>query len=1352
MQCSLRQSRSLKTLACTAIVALTYGGASRPSATILRTETRLPFSTAVEPTATTRTAAGDLLGRLPLAFERNDGQLDGRVRFSARGEAYEVALGPLGATLALSDRTAPGSSAQIAMRFLDARPAREMYGVEPLQGRSHYYRGNDAAAWPTDVPTFGRVRARGVYKGIDVEYYGRNRQLEYDFLVAPGADPSQIALAFEGVDRLSIDQTGDLLLQVGPRTIRQHRPVAWQDTKKGRRAVDADYLLLGRERVVIALGEYDRELALVIDPVLAYASYFGGNSDDQVRAVAVDGFGNIYLTGVTQSTNFPLASAAQGSKAGTAITYDAFVTKLNPAGTTVFFSTYLGGTGNENVATETAGSIAVDANGAVYIAGDTASADFPATAGAFQPTYGAGTNSPADGFVAKLSATGTLTFASYLGGTDVDHINGVAVATDGDVVVSGRTRSTTLEGFPLVNARDTTLSGNADIFVTRIESTGASLVFSTYIGGSGDELSFYRSGHALDAQGNVFVSGLTSSVDYPTTAGVIRTVRTNSTYDGFITKLSADGQNILASTWFGGANGENNVADVAIAPGGDAVIAGDTAATAGFPATNAFQSTHQGGLRDGFVARLNNTLTGIVFATYFGGNDRDVAKDVTVDVNGGIHVVGTTRSPVFPLVQPVQNTLANGNDAFIAKFSPQGTPTFSSYLGSLQVNEEGMAVGATPSGDTVAAGWTAGENFPRVNPYQNVFQGGFTDGWLARVGPGADLGVTKGANRQTAEPGAQITYTISVSNSGPDAASDVTVIDTLPTSVTFQSCTASSGGVCANIGNAVTVHFDTLPLNNSATITLIARVNGLSTPGAAIVNTAFVQTPTSDPNAANNTASNTVTVVAPDPAGDTDADGLPNGWESQYGLDPTTGDASADPDNDGRTNLQEYQQGTHPRGFVITYFAEGATGAFFDTMIALANPSNTQALVLLRFQKDNGEVVRLYKVVAPHSRATVDVDQVAGMAETAFSTLIEADVQIVADRTMSWDQTGYGGHTERGTLTRAASTWYLAEGATGEFFDLFYLIQNPGDAATTVEVTFLLAGDRAPIVKSYPVGPQTRFTLYVDEVPGLAIEEVSAVVRSTNGAPIVVERAMYGSQPGQPFAAGHNSAGVTAPATRWFLAEGATGSFFDLFVLIANPSAQAAEVDVEFLLTDGGVVSRHYRLAANSRFTIPVDSVDPQLEFASLSTIVTSANDVPIVVERVMWWPSPNWSEAHNSPGETTTGVKWALAEGEIGGPREKQTYILVANTSAFAGSARVTLLFEDGTTAERVVQLQAKSRVNVAVNAETFPTAVNRRFGTVVESLGATPAQIVVERALYWNANGVVWAAGTNALATKIQ
>jgi uncharacterized repeat protein (TIGR01451 family) len=1336
MKSSTLRRRSLVTAACTLAVALAYGDSIRPLATSSST--------------TTTEAASNLFARLPLAFERNDGQFDDGVRFAARGDGYEVAIGRTGVQLALVERGA--APREVGVRFLGSLAARSMSGAESLPGLTHYYRGNDPRAWTANVPTFGRVRAAGIYQGIDVEYYGRDRQLEYDFLVAPGADPSQIVLTFDGVDRTTVDATGDLLLQVGSRTIRQHRPVAYQIDGDARRAVTADYRLAGGQQVAISLGDYDRERSLVIDPVLAYSSYFGGTGDEQVRAIAVDGAGNIYLTGVTTSTNFPTANASQGGKSGTNVTTDAFVAKLNPAGTTVFFSTYLGGTGNENGAAETAGSIALDANGNVYVAGDTVSADFPTTGNAFQPAFAGGSNNPADGFIAKFTAAGVLSYSTYFGGQDTDHINGLAIASDGDITFSGRTRSSQVEGFPLVNAIDTTLAGTADAFVARLEANGASLVFSTFIGGIGDEFSFYRSGHAIDAQDNVFISGLTSSPDYPTTAGAFRTVRNNSTNDGFVTKVSASGQAILASTWFGGSNGDNLVSDVAVGPTGEIVIVGETNTTTGFPLVNATQGAYQGGIRDGFVAKLNATLTTAAFSTYFGGNQRDVVRDVAVDTAGTIHIVGTTGSSAFPLVQPVQATLASANDAFIAKFNPTGTLTFSTFLGSIQVNEDGMAVAATSTGQTIAGGWTAGNTFPRVNPYQNVFQGGFTDAWVARIGPGADLGVIKGANRTTAEPGSQITYTISVSNSGPDAATNVLVVDTLPSSLTLQSCSSTSGGVCSNSGNAVNVHFTTLPLNNSATITLVARVNPLTAPGAAIANNAFIQTDSADPNAANNTSTNTVTVVAPPRDGDTDGDGLPNGWESDYGLDPHTGDAGGDADGDGRTNLEEYQQGTHPRGFVITYFAEGATGSFFDTVIAVANPGNTRALVLARFQREDGAIIRRYQVVEAHSRATIVVEQIPGMESAAFSTLIEADVPVVADRTMSWDNTGYGGHAERGTLTRAASTWYLAEGATHGNFDLFYLIQNPGDVATTVEVKFLRPAPKAPVIKQYPIGPQSRFTLHVDAIPELAAEDLSAVLRSVDGAPIVVERAMYSSLPGQPFGAGHNSAGVTAPATRWFLAEGATGSFFDLFVLIANPSAEAAEVDVEFLLDNGTVVTKHYRIAANSRYTMSVKGEDPRLRDAALSTIVTSTNAVPIVVERVMWWPSPVWYEGHNSPGETTTGIKWALAEGESGGARNKTTYILVANTSDVAGSARVTLLFEDGTTAERVVALRPKSRVNVPVDVASFPTSANRRYGAVIESLGATPAQIVVERAQYWDANGVSWAAGTNALATKLQ
>ena len=425
-------------------------------------------------------------------------------------------------------------------------------------------------------------------------------------------------------------------------------------------------------------------------------------------------------------------------------------------------------------------------------------------------------------------------------------------------------------------------------------------------------------------------------------------------------------------------------------------------------------------------------------STYFGGNARDVVRDVAVDAAGTIHIVGTTGSTTLPLVQPVQPTLASANDAFIARFGPTGGAlTFSSFLGSTQVNEEGMTVAATATGQTVAGGWTAGNNFPRVNPYQNLFQGGFTDAWVARLGPGADSSASSECDRTTAEPGSQIIYTMSVSNSGPDA------VDERPRH-RHPAVLAHAAVVRGDLGRRLLEHRQRgeRGVRHAAAQQLgddHHRREGepAGDPGQAIANGVSLQTDSADPNPANNSSTNTVTVVAAPPDGDTDTDGLPNGWESEYGLDPLTGDAGADPDGDGRTNLQEYQQGTHPRGFVITYFAEGATGSFFDTVIAVTELDRhprpgPQPLPARGWRGDSQVSGR-----EAHSRATIVVEQIPGMASAAFSTLIEADVPVVADRTMSWDSTGYGGHAERGTLTRATSTWYLAEGAThGSFGNL----------------------------------------------------------------------------------------------------------------------------------------------------------------------------------------------------------------------------------------------------------------------------------------------------------------------------
>ncbi|MEO5822323.1 MAG: hypothetical protein ABIT71_17590, partial [Vicinamibacteraceae bacterium] len=396
---------------------------------------------------------------------------------------------------------------------------------------------------------------------------------------------------------------------------------------------------------------------------------------------------------------------------------------------------------------------------------------------------------------------------------------------------------------------------------------------------------------------------------------------------------------------------------------------------------------------------------------------------------------------------------------------------------------------------------------------------------------------------------------------------------------------------------------------------------------------------------------------------DGDSDGLPDNWETTFGLDPNsaTGDngAAGDPDGDGVSNAAERTAGTHPRGFEKRLFAEGVSNAFFTTRLAALNLGSTPSHVQFRFLRATGAPVTHNVTIPAQSRISVDPGSVSGVYGNSFSTVVESDSAVVVDRTVSWDQSGYGSHAET-SIAAASTTWFLAEGATHGSFDLFYLIQNPGATTATVTVRYLRPAPQAPLTKTYNVTPNSRFTIAVDNevVSGqsLAATDISAAITST--VPVVVERAMYMTTGGQAYSAGHESAGVTAPALNWFLAEGATGAFFDMFILVANPDpTTAATVDATYLLDNGTTLTKTYSVAASSRRTINVDSEQfpggQLLANAAMSTILTSTNGVPIVVERAMWWPGGAqgpWYEGHNSAGATQTGTAWALAEGEVGG------------------------------------------------------------------------------------------------------
>lgn len=495
------------------------------------------------------------------------------------------------------------------------------------------------------------------------------------------------------------------------------------------------------------------------------------------------------------------------------------------------------------------------------------------------------------------------------------------------------------------------------------------------------------------------------------------------------------------------------------------------------------------------------------------------------------------------------------------------------------------------------------------------------------------------------------------------------------------------------------------------------------------------------------------------PGTDTDGDGLADDVEVAFNLDLLDpSDTSLDCDGDGLSNVAEVGAGTHPCGVFTRYLAEGATSGFFSTSLAVANPGDGTATLLLRYLTGGANIVTQRLTLGPHARTTIDVGSVAGLATAEFSTVLEADRTVAFDRTMRWNDGAYGSHAET-AVAAPAQTWYLAEGSTAAGFQLFYLIQNPQPTPAAVTVTYLRPAPAAPLVKTYTIAGNSRSNIWVNSeagsdaaLTGLAATDLSAVLIADQ--PVIVERAMYRDGFGQVFGAGHESAGVTTPATQWFLAEGATGSYFDLFVLIANPNAGAAQIQGRYLLPDGTVVLKNYQVPGNSRFNIWVDFEDAQLADTAVSTTITVTNGLPVIVERAMWWPGPTaaqWAEAHNSPGATTTGTAWVTASGEDGGATNAETYILIANTAAYGASVRVTLLFEGGTTAVREFPVTAESRFNVAVRAE-FPSASGRRFGALLESVGLGAAPLVVEQAIYSDAGGVTWAAGANHLATRLR
>lgn len=658
----------------------------------------------VQPTTTARLA----WLQAPLMFEANQGQADSRFSYVHRGLGFSL--------LIASDETVVQSpDGLVRIGLAGANAGGRLEGVEPLPGRVHYLMGRDVSSWHAGIATYGKVSRHQVYDGIDLVYYGTGQQLEYDFQVAPGSDPRRIRLSITGAQSVALDASGDLAIRLGNSELRHHKPVVYQWRDDRREMVDCRFRLksadVGGWEVGFEVASYDHSRPLVIDPVLGFSTYLGGSGDDQAFGLAVDSEGCIYVAGQTASLDFPATNTVRSIQSGG---YDVFVAKFNPAGSDLVYATYLGGSGNDR-----GFHVAADFEGSAIVVGQTFSANFPISK-PFQPNFAGGDR---DGFIAKLTPKGdALVFSTYYGGSASDDLTCVSVDRRGYIYAGGDTSST---NFPTVKPFQPLNKGNFDAAIAKFSPDGVP-VYSTYLGGSGPYDSAI--GLTVNEAGEAFVTGYTSSSDFPTTNALH--AKYAGGYDVFVSKLTAQGDNLVYSTFCGGS-GDDVGRSIVVDQDGFAYVSGDTFST-NFPVVKALQSSNAG-KRDVFVFKLKPAGSEAVYSTYWGGRGEELCG-LAVDARRNVHLVGLTTSTNLPLVDPIQAKFGGGNwDAFAARISPDGGELlFSTYIGG-ESNDQGASVAIDPDGNTVIAGATASASFPLGKPYQMRNRGGNYDAFVAKI-------------------------------------------------------------------------------------------------------------------------------------------------------------------------------------------------------------------------------------------------------------------------------------------------------------------------------------------------------------------------------------------------------------------------------------------------------------------------------------------------------------------------------------------------------------------------------------------------------------------------------------------
>ncbi len=778
----------------------------------------------------------DAYMKMPLYFIVNQGQVDERVGYYAQGNGHSIYFTAEEVVVALDETT-------LRMRFVGAEATLPL-GAERTEAKVNYFIGNDPAQWQTNVPTYGEVVYRDLYPGIDLRYEGQTGALKYTFEAQPGADVSQIRLAYGGAAGLRLDEEGNLLILAGGSELKDTKPYAYQEIGGRRVEVDVTFVLHGVRTYGFAVqGDYDPRYPLTIDPTLVYSTYLGGSGDDYGNGIAVDGTGHAYVTGDTDSNNFPTTAGVFDATYGGGVCSparpckDAFVAKIDTtqSGTaSLIYSTYLGGSGDSS--DDSGYGIAVDGTGNAYVTGETWSTDFP-TQNAYQGDQGG-----IDAFVTKLNAAGNaLLYSTYLGGGGSDWGNGIAVDGASHAYVTGRTYST---DFPTQNAYQGTCGGcttDSDAFVTRIDtmqSGVASLIYSTYLGGSADD---YAKDIAVDGASHAYVTGRADSNDFPTQNAY---QGNQGGIDAFVTKIDptqSGAASLLCSTYLGGDSFDEGYG-IAVDGAGNAYVTGETWSD-DFPTQNPYDNS-LGGSKDAFVTKLNAAGNALVYSTYLGGSDYDSGRSIAVDGVGQAYVAGRTYSTDFPTTAGAFDTTCgtDGNcdfdgfvrylDAFVVKVSTSGTGLVNStYLGG-SGEDGGGGIAVDGAGNTYVTGYTESTDFPAQNAYQGD-QGG-DDAFVTRLS--VPLYIGKSGFPDPVLPGGLITYTITVTETG--GISDTTgvqVTDTVPANTT---CCASIGQGGALVGNDVVWTGKTVPKASSLDLTFVVTVGQVPS-GTIITNDAY---------------------------------------------------------------------------------------------------------------------------------------------------------------------------------------------------------------------------------------------------------------------------------------------------------------------------------------------------------------------------------------------------------------------------------------------------------------------------------------------------------------------------------